>query len=195
MGIQLKTIENDLEYLRQKSKTIDLLNMDYRRLIHQLDDYCSKKGNLLALASVQIGIPYRMIYFKKMDLEHIDDESYNQRKIMINPIITKKEGLTKYWEACASCQNNTALVLRPYRIKIEYYDEDQIFHKDDFQGFPATIISHEMDHLDGVLHMDQAIKLKILDVNERMKLREREPYCILKKAGNFEQLKAKWILK
>lgn len=30
------------------------------------------------------------------------DEQYNEARILINPVIVSREGLTEYWEACAS---------------------------------------------------------------------------------------------
>lgn len=35
-----------------------------------------------------------------------DEQKYNESRILINPIIINKEGLTEYWEACASCLDN-----------------------------------------------------------------------------------------
>ena len=47
-----------------------------------------------------------------------------------NPVIEKMEGLTTFWEACASCLNNMGLVLRPYKVTISYMDiEGNILNK------------------------------------------------------------------
>ena len=47
---------------------------------------------------------------------------YNEARILINPVIIKREGLTDYWEACASCLDNFGHVQRPYRIIVQYQD-------------------------------------------------------------------------
>lgn len=75
---------------------------------------------------------------------------------MINPKILRSEGLTTYWEACASCLDNMGLVERPYKITIEYYDITGKRYEEIFEGFPCTVLSHEIDHLDGILHIDIA---------------------------------------
>lgn len=188
MEIKVKTIEKDLEYLRQISKPVDFNDDSYKEALKALDDFCKTSENCMAMASVQLGIPLRLVYLKKTDLNYLEDDDYNEAKILINPVITKKEGLTRYWEACASCMNNFALVERPYKIEIEYYDRNRKKHYEVLEGFPATVVSHEMDHLDGILHMDKAIKLLQMNVEERKKYREEHPYEIIRKDGDFEEI-------
>lgn len=127
MEITRKTIANDEEYLRQISKPVDFNKNDWQEAIKKLEDYCNNSELVLAMASVQLGIPFRMIYLKKTDLNRLE-EDYNEEKIMINPKILESEGLTTYWEACASCLNNMGLVARPYKIKLEYYNKDSKKH-------------------------------------------------------------------
>ena len=167
MEIHYKTIENDLEYLRQVSKKVNLLNDSYKKDIEILSELCAKDENILALAAVQVGIPKRLMYLKKTDLSKLDDNDYNEQKVLINPVITKAYGLTRYWEACASCLDNLGLVERPYKIELEYYDIDKKKYKKIFEGFPATVICHEMDHLNGILHIDKSIKIYHMDKEER----------------------------
>lgn len=187
MDIKVKTIEKDLKYLRQISKPVDFKDDSYKVALKVLDDFCKKEENCMAMASVQLGIPLRLVYLKKTNLDHLEDDNYNEAKILINPVITKREGLTRYWEACASCMDNFALVERPFKIELEYYDEDKKKHKEVLEGFPATVVSHEMDHLDGILHMDKAIKLLQMNVEERKKYREKHPYEIIRKDGEFKE--------
>ena len=120
MEITKKTIASDEKYLRQISKPVDLNNNDWQEAVKKLDEFCKNYDNCLAMASVQLGIPLRLIYIKKTDLNRLE-EDYNEERVMINPKILKSEGLTTYWEACASCLDNMGLVERPYKIKIEYY--------------------------------------------------------------------------
>lgn len=71
--------------------------------------FCKNNDNILAIASIQLGIPLRLIYLKKTDLSKLE-ENYNESTILINPKIIKRKGLTTFWEACASCLNYTGLV-------------------------------------------------------------------------------------
>ncbi len=181
-----KTIEKDLDYLHQVSAAVDFNSKDWKKEVEKLKEYGIKDNRLIALASVQVGIPLRLIYLKRLELNRLEDD-YNEDIVMINPVITKARGLTRYWEACASCLDIAGLVERPYEIEVEYYDENKIIRKTKFTGFPATVISHEMDHLDGILHIDIAIKTVDMPPEERKALREKEPYTVIKKRGAYKK--------
>ncbi len=186
MEKQYKTILKDEAFLRQISKPIDWNKNDYHEAIKQLDMFCQEDENLLALAAVQVGIPLRMIYLKKTDLTRLEDD-YNERTILINPVITKRVGKTTYWESCASCLDYMGLVERPYKIELAYQDEKGQAHTQTFEGFPATVLSHEMDHLDGILHIDIAKEILNMPQEERKEFRKTHPYEILSKTEQFVQ--------
>jgi peptide deformylase len=80
------------------------------------------------------------------------------------------------------------LVLRPYKIEIEYLDIDGNKQEMIFEGFPATVFSHEYDHLDGVLHMDRALKVLVMEKEERKEFRKEHPYEIISEDGDFLEL-------
>lgn len=188
MEIKRKTILNDEEYLRQVSTPVDLCNTSYKEEIKLLEEFCLKT-ECFALAAVQIGIPKRMIYLKNTTLDvPIEEKNYNERKVLINPTIISRKGHTKYWEACLSCLDNMGLVNRPYEIDIEYYDEFGIKHKETFKGFESTVLSHELDHLDGILHMDIAEQVLNMPKEERKIFRETHPYEVISKSCNFDKL-------
>ena len=198
--IKVITIKDNEEFLRQQSKKVDINDLDLKDNIKVLDDYC-KKHDVLAMAAVQLGIPKRLIYLKNTNLELVnkyqsdslteEEHNYNEEKVLINPKIIKKEGLTDYWEACASCLDNLGHIKRPYKITLEYYDIEGNKHLEIFEGFETTVLSHEMDHLDGILHMDIADEVLNMSREERKKFRQSHGYNIIYKEGNFEKLKIK----
>lgn len=180
MEIIRKTIDEDLEYLRQISEPVDLKNNEYKNDIKLLEEFC-KTTKCFALAAVQIGIPKRIVYLKntKLDLELMEDVNYNEARILINPVVISSKGVTTYWEACLSCLDNVGLVKRPYEMVVEYYDIDGVKQKNKFVGFESTVLSHEMDHLDGILHMDVAEEVLVMPREERKKFREEHPYTVI----------------
>ena len=188
MHLERKIIENDEDYLRQISKPVDFKTEEYKDAIKELDYFCKSDDNVMAMASVQVGIPLRLIYLKKTDLNRLEDD-YNEERVLINPKIIKEEGLTRYWEACASCLNYTGLVERPYKIEVEYYDIEGKKHREIFEGFESTVLSHEIDHLNGILHIDIALKIRELTKEERKELRKKEPYQIIQKDGEYTPTK------
>ncbi len=192
------TIYDNEEFLRQISKDVDLNDKNLLNDIKVLEEYC-KENRVMAMAAVQLGIPKRIVYLKNTNLDIInkmqenaateEDEKYNEARVLINPVVRSREGLTEYWEACASCLDNTGLVKRPYKILVDYIDLNGEKHEDIFEGFESTVLSHELDHLDGILHIDIAEKVLVLDVEERKKLRQKEGYKVLTKTGNYNKLK------
>ena len=192
------TINDNEEFLRQISKEVSLNDKNLLNDIKILEEYC-KENRVMAMAAIQLGIPKRIVYLKNTNLYIInkmqenaateEDEKYNEARVLINPVIKLREGLTEYWEACASCLNNTGLVKRPYKILVDYIDLNGEKHEDIFEGFESTVLSHELDHLDGILHIDIAEKVLVLDVEERKKLRQKEGYKVLTKTGNYNKLK------
>lgn len=111
MGILRKTIINDEQFLRQISKSVDFASDKYEDAVQELANFCQNEENCMALASIQIGIPLRVIYLKKTDLNRLYEE-YNEAKVLINPIIIESKGETEFWEACVSCLTKHLQVLR-----------------------------------------------------------------------------------
>lgn len=176
--IKRKTILNDEDYLRQISKEVNKKDKYLKRNIKLLDLFC-EQTECFALAAVQIGIPKRIIYLKNTSSFDDSDKKHNERKILINPKIISMKGHTRYWEACLSCLDYMGLVDRPYQIIVEYYDKDFKEHTEIFAGFPATILCHEIDHLDGVLHIDKAIEVLKMNKEDRKVFRDSHPYEII----------------
>lgn len=197
--IESITIEDNEEYLRQISKEVDIKNdKELMNDISVLDEYC-KENAVMAMAAVQLGIPKRMIYLKNTNLDIInkmqantvseEEKNYNEAKVLINPVITNREGLTDYWEACASCLDNFGRVLRPYKIELEYYDVEGTKKQEAFEGFESTVLSHEIDHLYGILHIDIAEEVYQMPAEERKAWRINHGYKVYSKTGNYEELR------
>ncbi len=199
--IEAITIQDNEPFLRQISSFVDIKNdKELMNDIDILDQFC-KENNVMAMASVQLGIPKRIVYLKNTNLDIINKiqnnsnseeiENYNEKKVLINPTILKREGLTEYWEACASCLDNMGRVLRPYKIELEYYDIDGNQKVETFEGFESTVLSHELDHLDGILHIDIAEEVIEMPANERKIWRQSHEYKIYQKDGDYDSLRDK----
>lgn len=200
------TIEKNEKYLRQISKKVDINDPELHNNIVVLEEYCMQ-NEVMAMAAVQLGIPKRIVYIKNTNLEILnkrltdegkkETQNYNEAKVLLNPEILSKEGLTTYWEACASCtleEENVkkwynGKVKRPYKIRVKYMDLNGNEHEDEFEGFESTVLCHEIDHLDGILHIDIADIVIKGTREERIELRKKDGYTIISQTGNFEHLK------
>lgn len=186
MELKAITIAEDESFLRQISKEVNFQDKSYLEDIKVLGEYCAN-NEVFAMAAVQLGIPKRIIYLRNTKLEKVDDKTWNEARVLINPVIKERIGYTKYWEACASCLDNTGLVARPYKIKVEYYDIDGNKQKCDFIDFESTVLSHEYDHLNGILHMDIAEEVLVMTKEERKEFRVEHGYDVYHKFGKYEE--------
>ncbi len=189
-----KTILNDLEWLRQVSEEVDFSKDKIDKIVRALDSYCMTHG-VFGMAANQLGINKRIIYLKNTNLDKIDDEERNEKTLLINPKVKERIGLTSYWEACESCLDNTGLVLRPYSVKIEYFDIEGKKHQKTFKGFSSTVFSHEYDHLNGILHIDKALELIKMSTKKRKIWRKSHGYVIISEVGNFLELEKEYAKK
>lgn len=201
--LQSITIKDNEQYLRQKSKEVNIKDPELHNNIVVLQDYCMQ-NEVMAMAAVQLGIPKRIIYIKNTNLDIINKrltkegkeqtKEYNEAKVLLNPEIISKEGITTFWEACASCswyegeveKWYNGKVRRPYKIKVKYIDLEGKKHEDYFEGFESTVLCHEIDHLNGILHIDIADEVLEMTTQERKELRKKDGYTIINKTGEYQ---------
>lgn len=186
---ELVTIKDDEAFLRQVSKEVVFPDEQLMQDFENLKQY-TLANSVFAMASVQIGIPKRLIFVKNTDpSDHTKNGS--NHITMVNPVILSKKGRTEYLEGCQSCLQFWAVLERPYEIEVAYQDLNGNKHQEKFEGFPATVLSHEIDHLDGILHMDRAKFFVEINEKNRKEYRDKHPYKILSKDCPFEYGKIK----
>jgi peptide deformylase len=101
----------------------------------------------VGLAAPQVGWSARVLVLNPSGSR--DDES--GAMTVINPRIVKKWGKDRAEEGCLSFPEIFVEVERPAGVKLAWQDETGAEHEQDINDFPARIVQHEMDHLDGVL--------------------------------------------
>ncbi len=95
-------------------------------------------------------------------------------EVFINPKITPLTSETgNAWEGCLSFPELLVKVPRCKAVRIDYVNAEGKASALELQGFPARVVQHEMDHLDGVLTLDRAVStLDIIKASELDDLRE-----------------------
>ena len=110
----------------------------------------------VGLAAPQVGVLKRVIV---ADIARDGEAPAPLR--MANPeIVAASDTLSVYEEGCLSLPEHFADVKRPERIAVRYLDYENEIRETEFDGFLATCIQHEIDHLDGVLFVDHISALK-----------------------------------
>ena len=58
-------------------------------------------------------------------------------------------------EGCLSVEGMRGRVARPNKVRVEALDRHGKPKAYELEGFPAVVVQHECDHLDGVLYVDR----------------------------------------
>ncbi len=92
-----------------------------------------------------------------------------QPMVCINPkIIFSSQEKDEFEEGCLSIPNLPINIKRPNRIILRYLDRN--FKKQEIEGTGpvASVLQHENDHLDGVLHIDYLSAFRKKLIQERL---------------------------
>ncbi len=137
----------------------------------------------VGLAAPQVGEARRIIVVEDppQAIERLSEAQRDERQrpgsfpfpAFVNPRIRPLPGTprTVFPEGCLSIPGYAGLVERALDIDIAFFDRHGVFHDwTPVHGWPARIIQHEMDHLDGVLYTDKLV-LRSLMTDENMRRR------------------------
>jgi len=127
----------------------------------------------VGLAAPQVGDGRRILVANlKGDL---DADSRDELVAMINPVIKERSDESIRWEeSCLSVPEYELDVDRAMRIHVEWRDVAGDAQTGWFEEFPAVVLQHEMDHLDGVTLLDRSSRLKRSRYIKRRKKATRE---------------------
>ena len=121
------------------------------------------------LAAPQVHVPLRVVVLV------LDDEKGPE--YFVNPVITVlADTVRRTWEGCLSVQGMRGLVERPDHVRVTGLDRDGSPKEVELQGYPAVVIQHECDHLDGVLYVDRILPRSLMFVDEYRRWGPPEEY-------------------
>ena len=149
--------------LRRKSAPVERVDADLERFLDRmLETMYDAPG--IGLAAVQVGVPRRVITIDVVAKESEEEEGAEPRRepiFLINPeIVWRSDETSLYEEGCLSIPDYYAEVERPAKVRFRYTDREGKEHERDAEGLLATVVQHEIDHLDGKLFIDHISKLK-----------------------------------
>ena len=180
-------IENNIEFLKQKTREIHLpINDTNKNILRDLlDTY--KKTPCAGIAANQIGYDKRIFIGMKEDEPDTEeqykelrkDEPQEQKKesgnpnadnyeFYINPQIdqTYKKSIQEEEEGCLSIPEIRLVAERYDKIKIRYYDINGKKIKKTLKGFLSRLFQHELDHLDGKLMVENRKIKKVYRISD-----------------------------
>jgi peptide deformylase len=143
--------------LKIKAKPVARVDARVRRLMDDMLETMYEAPGI-GLAAPQVGRAERVIV---IDVTHADEGEEKQPLRLANPeILWLSEERATYNEGCLSLPEHYADVERPAGIRLRYIDHENEIREMEAKGLLATVIQHEMDHLDGVLFVDHISALK-----------------------------------
>ena len=149
MKTQILTLPN--ETLRKLSQMVEIDQIKSESTLKLIEDLkeTMKEENGVGIAAPQIGVRKQIIII----------ETESGPKAFFNPTIVK-HSLRKVEseEGCLSVPGVFGIVRRYRGVIVQAYDENGVQVLIESKGFPAIVFQHEIDHLNGILFIDKAIR-------------------------------------
>ncbi len=146
----LRNILNDNHpVLRTPAQEVKKINSAVQRLIDDMIE-TMRDAEGVGLAANQVGVSKRIL------VACAGEDCILE---LINPRCEKAEGEELGIEGCLSVPGKYGQVPRFEKITVSALDREGKPVRLEVEGLPARILLHEMDHLDGVLFTDKAVRM------------------------------------
>lgn len=154
--MQLEILTYPHPLLHEKAQPVTDITPEIRALASDmLETMYAAHG--VGLAAPQIGQPLRMLV-----MDPRDSEESSLPRVIINPELEfLGEEIRSEKEGCLSVpMGYRADVMRNSRVRLQCLDLDGNRLDEILEGFPAIVVQHEADHLDGKLFIDKISHLR-----------------------------------
>lgn len=135
------------EILRKKCKVVEKFDDNLCDLLDDMYETMVKNGGV-GIAAPQVGI------LKRIFIIEID----GLKMEFINPVIMNQLGSIIAQEGCLSVKNRNGYVDRPEQVTVRAFNRFGVEFELTISQWPARVICHEYDHLDGILYIDKVIE-------------------------------------
>ena len=113
----------------------------------------------IGLAATQVALPMRL-FILDLTAKAAPKSSDSQQKVIINPVILQQSKQKMVREGCLSFPDYLANIKRSLKLTLAYRNEHGQLVEEEFRDLGAIAVQHEIDHLNGVLIIDQVACLK-----------------------------------
>ena len=134
----IKPVVRDVFFLGQKSEEATKRDLSVGQDLH--DTLKANQERCVGMAANMIGVKKRIIIVNMGFLN----------VVMFNPVIVKKDTPFETEEGCLSL-DGVRKTTRYQNIEVEYLDSSWKKHRQQYSGWTAQIIQHEVDHLNGII--------------------------------------------
>ena len=152
MGLRRIRLLGDL-VLRKKAHKVTRFNDSLRALVEDMAE-TMRNSDGVGLAAPQVGVLQRVVVIETPEEE--DEPGSGRFHAVVNPeIVRTSEEQVDGIEGCLSIPGYVGEVTRHEAVTIKGQDLRGRKIRIKAQGFLARVFQHEIDHLEGVLFIDQ----------------------------------------
>lgn len=155
-----------LEVVHFPHPTLRHVSQPVKRVDKQLRNWVAEMFDLMyehegvGLAANQVNLPYRLFVANPTG----NSQETDAEQVFINPVLSKPKGQQEGNEGCLSLPGVHADVVRAKQIHVEAYDLSGNLLEFELEGFPARVVQHELDHLDGVMFIDRLTDTRLAEI-------------------------------
>src|SRR5574343_1490755 len=150
------------DILRKKSTPVKEVDAEFGDFLHRFKKTIQNRSDCAGLSANQVNFDYSVIGVKQPD---------NEVLILINPeIVRYSEETNSEHEGCLSVPGIHALVERSSTIEVKFRDITFMEQQQEFTGFVARVIQHEVDHLNGLFFFDRVSKASLALITNKLRL-------------------------
>ena len=140
--------------LKRVSSPVKNIDDDLSKFIFDLEETMRAGPPSVGIAAPQVGRFERIVI---IDVSSKPDIPNHGKLILINPKIVSKQGSVVGREGCLSVPDYTGNVMRAEALTLQALNLVGKTVNYQMEGFEARAISHEIDHLEGVLFLDRLV--------------------------------------
>jgi peptide deformylase len=155
--------------LRARAADVDVAELGQKPLVSLVKTMVEamRRAPGVGLAAPQLGVSKRVIVLEDAErlMAKLSKEQRAERervvfplRVIVNPVLTVvREEPRVFFEGCLSVPGWSALVPRAVEVEVRGTTEHGEPIEWRVSGWPARILQHEIDHLEGTLYVDRMV--------------------------------------
>ena len=158
----MNIVQSPAEILRTPAVAVNFSGPKLQKIIIDMTETlrAQKDPPGVGLAANQVGLTYRLF------LARFSTKKDEPVHVFINPEILdhsaelqpSPDDKKPQLEGCLSRPNYYGLVQRWQWVRLKYLNKNLKLKIENFRGFPAVVVQHEMDHLSGKIFIERILE-------------------------------------
>lgn len=167
MRLVIPIVQTGTPTLRTRAREVpveEIVTPAMQQLVAQMIE-TMREAPGVGLAAPQIDVPLRVIVLEERQdaLKNLTEDEAKARgrmafdtRVFFNPVLTPiGDQKALFFEGCLSVSGFVALVERHLEVEVSGHDQNAEPVTWRVKGWPARILQHECDHIDGTLYIDR----------------------------------------